>query len=63
LIDAMRVGDDERRFVLTENNIERDCGNDVGREHISQDIARADGRQLVGVADKENVAGQVNRLQ
>lgn len=62
-VNEVGIRDDQRALVLPKNYIERHGRYHPGTEHVLENIARADRGELVGVTDKENVGGQVNRLQ
>jgi hypothetical protein len=55
LIDAVRVDDDAGLLGLAEDLGETHPGDGVGGEEVAQDFAGAHGRELVDVADEQQV--------
>ena len=59
----MRVFDYQALHRLAENLGQLNDRDDPGGYHIVQDIARADGRQLIRIADHNKAAAYRERLE
>ena len=62
-VDAMRVGDDVGMRRLAENYAQAGDGDQIAVYHIAQHIPGAYGRQLVHIADKQQVRAQGERFE
>ena len=59
----MRVDDDQAFTVLTEDTPQHDFRDDAGIDQIAQHAARTDRRQLIDVADENQMAVRIDRAQ
>ena len=63
LVDAMGVADDMAAVVLAEDLVEARHRGDAAVDDIAQDIARAHRRQLVDIADQQQMRRGLQRLE
>ena len=61
--DAVGIGDDAALLCLPEDLLERDHGHAPARDQVPEQVARADGRELVAVADEDELAPEPQRPQ
>jgi hypothetical protein len=59
----MRVRDDQAFAVLAKDSPQDKFGNDAGIDKVAQHAARSHGRQLINIAEKDQVAARIDSAQ
>ena len=60
LVDAVSVDDDKAVFGLAEDGFQHGDRDDLGGDHVAQHVARANRRELVHIANQQQVAALVD---